>query len=72
MRTSIEVTSRKEAALIRRGLTDAQTRALVKVVGALALLPSDMARVRVLRFVEDYFNEQKLNTIADRVNFDPD
>lgn len=58
MKTKIEVENRKEAKLIRAGLADPQTRALVKVVGALAALPSERAKRRVMRFVEDHFAEE--------------
>lgn len=49
----------KEANLIRRGLADPTVRALVKVIGALAALPTDRARVRALRLVEDRLAEQR-------------
>jgi hypothetical protein len=58
VKTTIEVADRKEAALIRRGLADPATRALVKVMGALAALPTDRARIRTMRFVEDHFMEE--------------
>jgi len=58
MKASIEVESKKEAELIRAGLNDPSTRALVKVMGALSVLPSDRARTRVLNMVSDYFDEQ--------------
>jgi hypothetical protein len=56
MKTPIEVSDRREGKLIKAGLDDAQTRALVKIQGALAPL-TDRGKLRVLRFVEDYFNE---------------
>ena len=59
MKTKIEVENRKEAALIAAGLKDKPTRALVKVMGALATLPSDRARVRTLRHVTDVLNEHE-------------
>jgi hypothetical protein len=58
MKASIEVASRKEADLIREGLKDPATRALVNVMGALASLPTDRSRKRVMALVEDYFAEQ--------------
>lgn len=58
MKTLVEVADRKEAALIRRGLEDPETRALVKVIGALAALPSDRARRRTLAFVADSLDEE--------------
>lgn len=57
MKTKVEVANQKEAKLIKAGLNDPTTRALTKVVGALSTLPSDRAKLRVLRYVEDYFNE---------------
>jgi hypothetical protein len=57
MKTRIEVANLKEARLIKAGLLDPQTRALVKVVGALAPLETDRSKVRVLKFVDDYFRE---------------
>ena len=58
MKATIEVASKTEGELLRRGLEDPTTRALVAVLGALADLPSDRARKRVLMHVEDYFAEQ--------------
>jgi hypothetical protein len=60
MKTKIEVENRKEATLIKRGLLDPQTRALVKVMGALQPL-SDRAKRRAMRFVDDYFDEERGN-----------
>jgi len=57
MKAKIEVEDRKEADLIRRGLAHKETRALVKVVGALSRCPSDQSKRRVLNFVTDYFRE---------------
>ena len=59
MKTTIEVEDRKEATLIRRALEDKETRALVKVMGALLALPSDRARLRTLRFAQDYLDEER-------------
>jgi len=53
----IAVASRREGEQIRAGLADPTVRAFVKVMGALAPLPSDRARARVLRFVADHFDE---------------
>ena len=58
MKTSIEVESRKEAEAISNGLSDPATRAFVVVMGALSALPSDRARMRVLAYVQDYFDER--------------
>ncbi len=57
MRMWIDVQDRHEAAALRRGLADPQVRAFVKVMGTLVALPSDRARERVLRFVDDHFEE---------------
>lgn len=58
MKTTIEVSDRKEGDTIRLGLSDPAVRAFVKVVGALGTLSSDRARERVMRFVRDQFEEQ--------------
>lgn len=60
MKTKIEVEGRKEALLIKRGLLDPQTRALVKVMGALQPL-TDRAKRRAMRFVDDHFDEERSN-----------
>ena len=57
MKATIEVADRKEADHIRTGLADPSVRAFVVVMGALAALPSDRARARVLNYVRDYFDE---------------
>lgn len=61
MRAGIDVESREEADLIRKGLEDPAVRALVKVMGALAALPSDRARRRVMTHVVDYLEEEQSN-----------
>jgi hypothetical protein len=58
MQAKIEVADRREAALIRAGLSDPETRALVKVIGALLPL-SKSAQRRALRFVADHFAEMR-------------
>jgi hypothetical protein len=58
MKATIEVRDRKEADNIRAGLEDPQVRAFVITMGALLKLPSDRARIRVLNFVRDHFDEQ--------------
>ena len=57
MKASIQVSDKKEAELIRAGLDDAQTRAIVQVMGVLLGLPSNRVRKRVLSFVSDSFDE---------------
>lgn len=59
MKTYIDVANKKEAALIRRGLAQPDVRALVCVMGALAVLPSDRARARALRYVSDMLDEER-------------
>ena len=58
MKTTIDVESKNEGVLIRRGLADPQVRAFVKTMGILLALTSDRARERVLRFVDDQFAEE--------------
>jgi hypothetical protein len=58
MKTSIEVADREEAEQVRRALADPQVRAFVKVMGTLLALPTDRARERVLRFVDDTLDEE--------------
>jgi len=57
MKANIDVKDRKEAAYIRTALEDPVMRTQVIVLGALASLPSDRARKRVLQYVADYFDE---------------
>jgi hypothetical protein len=56
MKANIDVEDRKEGELIKAGLDDAPTRAVVKVMGALAPL-SDRGKRRVLNFVRDFYEE---------------
>lgn len=58
MKTTIEVANRREGELIREGLEDPLTRAMVQVMGALRPL-SDRARARVLAFVADQLEETR-------------
>jgi hypothetical protein len=58
MKARIEVANRREAELIKRALDDEQTRALVKIIGALLPL-SGRARLRVLNYVDDILQEKK-------------
>jgi hypothetical protein len=58
MKANIEVADRKEADTIRKGLEDPAVRAFVIVMGALAALPSNRARERVMQYVRDYFEER--------------
>jgi hypothetical protein len=56
MKANIDVEDRKEGELIKAGLDDAPTRAVVKVMGALAPL-SDRGKRRVMNFVRDFYEE---------------
>ena len=58
MKATIDVTTRQKGDQIRRGLQDPQVRAFMKVIETLSTLPSDRARERVLRFVDDKFAEE--------------
>lgn len=60
MKSTIEVSDLKEAKLIRAGLSDPATRALVKVMGALRPLESGRAKRRTLQFVADHLDEQQI------------
>lgn len=64
MNTSIEVADREEAEQLRRALADSQVRAFVKVMGTLLALPTDRARERVLRFVDDQLDEENPDYIS--------
>jgi hypothetical protein len=58
MKARIDVADRQEAEQVRRALADPQVRAFVKVMGTLLALPTDRARERVLRFVDDKLDEE--------------
>jgi hypothetical protein len=60
MRISIDVGSREEGEQLRRGLTDPQVRAFVRVVAILEQLPSDHQRARVLRFFTEITADQQV------------
>lgn len=57
MKTTIDVTDKREAALVRQALADPETRVCVNVLGALLTLPSAQARARVLMFVSSRLAE---------------
>jgi hypothetical protein len=59
MRTTIEVTNRDEGDQLRAGLDDPTVRAFVRVMGLLSALPSERARWRVMRFVDESLTEQQ-------------
>lgn len=58
MKVAIDVADRKEGELIKIGLDDPVTRALVKVMGALQALPSKRSQERVMSFVADVLAEE--------------
>jgi len=58
MKTTIEVSDRKEADLIKTALDDPTTRAFVQVVGALLPLTA-RERARVMNFVSDKVDEDR-------------
>jgi len=64
MKARIDVVNRQEADQIRRALNNPDVRAFVKVMGTLAALPSDRARERVLRFVDDKFAEEDAQYVS--------
>lgn len=53
MRTTIEVKDRQEAALIRRGLADPETRAVVCIIGALKPLPTKRMQRLTLELAQE-------------------
>ena len=53
------MTKTEERRLIKRALQDEQIRAFVLVVGSLIELPTDQARIRVLRYVADALEGQR-------------
>lgn len=64
MKAYIDVADREEAEQFRRALVDPQVRAFVKVMGTLLSLPSDRARERVLRFVDDKLDEEDAQYVS--------
>lgn len=64
MKVRIDVTTRAEGQQIRRALEDPSVRAFVKVMGSLLTLPSDRARERVLRLVDDKMAEEVPNYVS--------
>lgn len=64
MKVAIEVNNRSEAESVKRAMADPKCRALVLIVGALLELPSDRARLRVLRHVQDALDEGELARLS--------
>jgi hypothetical protein len=60
VKTTIPVANRKEGDLLRAGLDDPAVRAFVQVMAVLNSLPSDRARQRVLTFVVDKLEEERV------------
>ncbi len=58
MKIAIEVENRRQGQAIKTALADREVRAFVLIMGELIPLPSDRARARVLRYVEDHLHEQ--------------
>ena len=59
MKATIEVRDRREADHIKAGLEDPVMRAFVIIMGVLNQLPSKRAKVRVLEYVRDKFEEEQ-------------
>ncbi len=57
MKTAIDVENRREGELIKLGIADPETRALVKIMGVLAELPTKERKRRVLKFVVETLTE---------------
>lgn len=54
MRTTIEVKDREEARLLRRGLEDPETRAVVLLIGALKPLPTKRMQRLTLELAQEH------------------
>lgn len=67
MRVAVEVKNRTEAKAIKAAMDDPEVRAFVLVMGELLQLPSARARIRVLKFVEDFLEEEKNDRSGDIV-----
>jgi hypothetical protein len=65
MRVSISVTNRQEGNMIVAGLADADTFALVKIMGVLSALDR-AAQERVLWFVDSALRERRRQGPADK------
>lgn len=60
MHAEIEVKDRNEAKAIRYALADPDARAFIVITGTLLQLPTKQSRSRVLNFVTDYIEEQRI------------
>lgn len=60
MKVTITVKTKAEKEAVICAMDDPATRAMVLVMGTLLQLPTDRARVRVLRFVEDKLNDPEV------------
>ena len=65
MKAFIEVKTRREARLIRRGLADPETRALVKVMGALSPIETKEMKRATLDFATKMLRQRDAR--SDRV-----
>lgn len=57
MKTVVEVASRKEARFVRLGLAAPEVKAFVVVMGILSTLPTQRSKERVMKYVQDHFDE---------------
>ena len=57
MKTTVEVESKAEGEMIKLGLAEPESRALVKVMGALAPLPTRVRKQRVIKFITDMLTD---------------
>jgi hypothetical protein len=60
MKVSINVKNRREGDAMLRGLGDPAVHAFVMVMGALRMLPSKRAQLRVLQYVSDRLEEENV------------
>ena len=65
MKATIEVKDRREANLVKSGMEDETTKAIVLITGALRQLPSDRARARVMRYVQDCIEEERIAALPE-------
>jgi hypothetical protein len=55
----VEVKDRKQAKAIERALEQPEVRAFAITIGMLVQLPDDRARVRTLRYIEDWIHDPR-------------
>lgn len=66
MKTPIEVANRGEGEALRRGLSDPTVRGFVLTMAALADLPTDRSRTRVLNYLHSRLDEERGHDPAER------